>query len=251
VSPVTPHVVLQTATINAPAGTKFTPIAIFNHGANLVGGSAAKHIPLPARRARTPKSPENEQRPRGGSPVTAAADQSFETDDDSDRPDPMIFALDSLRRDSGRQSRDSLDEELASRGYDPLQRFNIYLEASQNASKEELDPHEQRMLKVAYKELMRNILKTNRHGIRRMLHDGEEMNEAITAILGTQNSAVAAVTRRELRFLFLDGRMAKDRDKVDVPLKALSSLKGLIRVAGLDGCMKLLPGLRAHMKSGY
>src|SRR5690606_8003979 len=134
---------------------------------------------------------------------------------------PVALTLERLGQKLGNPQQE-IEEELEQLGYDPVQRFNIYLEAAQTLLKMALSADEARRMKVMLKMMMAEIFKKKRHEIRRLMHDADELEAAITLILGTQGAEAAAVTRRELRRVFRPGQMRVTRDRVDVPLKALS-----------------------------
>jgi hypothetical protein len=245
------HVDMQTTLLNPPPGSKFAPTEVFNHLVNLEVRVVAKNTTLPQRRQRSDRKSTNNLRVGTRTSASSVKDEAQHDADDGKRMQPVEQALNLLWDDSGRGRRQILDDELESQGYDPLQRFNIYLEAAQNMDNAELARQDVRRIKVALKSLMADIFRKKRHEIRRLLHDEEELEAAITAILGSQDSAIASVTRRELRGLFAPARARMQRDRVDIPLRALSLLRCLIRNAGMDGCLLALPAYRAFWKSGY
>jgi hypothetical protein len=248
---VSTQVALSSPATPSSAETTFIPVAIFNHDMNVSGEPVRTSVPLQARRAQT-KEPTLAKTGRREKDKAAGAQYGAPpVVEDHDQLSPVQLAQDYLRQDNGHKRQERLDAMLTSKGYDRLQRFNIYLEASRQADNQEVAVQDRKALKVAYKLMMRRALGNKKHAIRRLLQDTEEIDAAITAILGTQDAAAAAASRRRLRFLFVGECRQQDRNKVDVPLKALSLLKGLIKVAGLDGCMKLLPAVRAQMTSGY
>lgn len=236
---------------HAAAGAiRFTPPALFNQTANVTRREPYNQVPFAVRRARTQSRDMVEQRSSRMGAQDASSVSGYASTDDEEIVFRPRVALERLRTDDTPMQQRQLDEELEQLGFDELQRFNLYLEAAREVDGMELSREESRRLKIALKTMMTEIFSKNRHQMRRLMHDADELEAAITAILGTQSADAADATRRGLRSLFAPGPRVS-RDKVDVPLKALSVLRFLIRSAGPEACMQMLPAIRAQWKSEY
>lgn len=196
-------------------------------------------------RLRTPAKPPAQQKPAQPSRKTRVKVEGREReDDDEELFAPVADTLDLLRNGADRD-RQTAVENMLSRHFEPLQRYNVLYEA---LGKLEENPQGQDLaVKDALNEMMSNLMERHPHELRRALQETDDMVNSLEAMAGDERIGSGGPSTRELRFLI----GAKSKGNFDAPLTPLTMLKALIKNFGPDNCVSALTSLRSRMMIGF
>jgi hypothetical protein len=182
--------------------------------------------------------------------ASAATDGDLFGDDEDAFPYRVAArqTFDSLMQDDSQKNREQITEALA-KIHEPLQQYTVLFSAMKEVDENaDISPDKKRALKNTFNEMMTNLVKRDRGGIRKGLCEGAEYSPVAARIDAASVSRGMSHGLRDLRFKI----GARAKGGVDEALTAMVMVKALLNNVGplyaeeaLDSvCSRLMPGLR-------